>query len=138
MSQIDLSSRAEKAKAFFNNSYNCSQSVAMAFADVIGIEEKDILRLMSGYGFGIGGERSVCGAVSGGVFVISSIIKDPTQRDEIYAKVKRMIDEFKAQNKGKINCLDLVGENPTDEDFNGSCPVLIEQVVRAVVRTMAD
>jgi hypothetical protein len=59
-----LQIRINKAKGYFTGPYNCSQSVAAAFADVIGKEEEEIFRLMSGFGFGMGGERSVCGAVS--------------------------------------------------------------------------
>jgi C_GCAxxG_C_C family probable redox protein len=128
----DVTERINKAKTLFSGPYNCSQSVAMAFSDVIGLEEDDILRLMSGFGYGMGGERTVCGAVTGGVFVISSLNKDPVNREESYAKVKRLIDEFKNGSDGTIDCLDLIGENPGTEEFQSECPVIIERVIRIV------
>ena len=129
---MELTQRIEKARALFSGSYNCSQAVAMAYSDVIGLEEPDILRLMSGFGFGMGGERSVCGAVTGGAFVISSLNKAPEQREETYASVQLLIDEFKKQGKGSINCLDLIGENPGEKEFHEECPLFIEQVIRIV------
>lgn len=125
-----LLSGIEKAKELFAGPYNCAQSVAAAFSDILGKQDDEIFRLMSGFGFGMGGERTVCGAVTGGIFVLSSTIKDPAQREEIYDKVYYLIHRFKEQNKGKLNCIDLVGENPSDEEFQRICPKLIEQVVR--------
>jgi C_GCAxxG_C_C family probable redox protein len=127
-----LTSRITKAKKLFNGPYNCSQSVAASFSDVLGNTDEEIFRLMSGFGFGMGGERTVCGAVSGGIFVLSSTIKDPAHREELYDKVYFLISRIKKQNNNYINCLQLVGENPTNEDFQAKCPVLIEQVVREV------
>jgi C_GCAxxG_C_C family probable redox protein len=128
--------RTTKALALFSGPYNCSQSVAAAFSDIIGKDDDEIFRLMSGFGFGMGGQRSVCGAVTGGIFVISSKVEDPEKREELYDKVYYLINQFKALNGGKLNCLDLVGENPTSEEFNSICPKLIEQVVLEVEKML--
>jgi C_GCAxxG_C_C family probable redox protein len=128
--------RISKAKELFSGPYNCSQSVAAAFSDVLNKDDDEIFRLMSGFGFGMGGQRAVCGAVSGGIFVISSKVEDPAQRKELYDKVYYLLSRFKAQNNGKLHCLDLVGENPGSEEFNATCPLLIEQVVREVEKIL--
>ena len=133
---IQLQHRIDKAKELFAGPYNCSQSVSAAFADILGKDEEEIFRLMSGFGFGMGGERSVCGAVSGGIFVISSTVKNPAQREEIYDKVFYFISKFKKLNNGNLNCLDLVGSEPGDEKFQSVCPVLIEQVIQIVARVV--
>ena len=57
--------RAEKAKEYFESGYNCSQSVAMAFADVMGMDVQMVAKLASGLGGGVGRLREVCGAVTG-------------------------------------------------------------------------
>jgi len=131
-----LQQRISKAKGCFGGPYNCSQSVAAAFTDVLGKDEEEILRLMSGFGFGMGGERSVCGAVSGGIFVLSSTVKDPAQREELYDKVYYFISQFKKLNNGNLNCLHLVGADPTEEKFQSVCPVLLEQVVVLVEKIL--
>lgn len=132
MNQENAPDRTSKAQKLYSGPYNCSQSVAAAFSDILGKDDDEIFRLMSGFGFGMGGEQSVCGAVSGGIFVISSSIKNPIERDEIYLKVYALINRFKTQNNDKLNCIDLVGENATDTEFHTICPVLIEKVVRLV------
>ena len=134
----DLSHRISKAKQLFDGPYNCSQSVAVAFADILQKDEQEILKLMSGFGFGMGGERSVCGAVSGGIFVLSSTIEDPTRREEIYDKVFYLISQFKKLNQGSLQCLDLVGKEPTDEQFKTICPLLLSQVITLVRKIIKD
>jgi C_GCAxxG_C_C family probable redox protein len=124
--------RIIKAKALFSGPYNCSQSVAAAFSDILDKDDDEIFRLMSGFGFGMGGQQAVCGAVSGGTFVLSSRVEDPARREELYDKVYYLINRIKEQNQGKLHCLDLVGENPGSEEFNTVCPLLIEQVVKEV------
>jgi C_GCAxxG_C_C family probable redox protein len=137
MQEKDIVRRVSTAKSMFLGPYNCTQSVAMAFKDVIRLEDQEIMHLASGFGFGMGGERSVCGAVSGGIMVISSTIEDPAQREEIYDKVYYLISLFKEQNGDKLACLDLIGESPGDEEFRVACPLLIEQVVRTVAEIIA-
>ena len=58
-------SRAERAKEYFLQGYACSQAVALAFADVIGLEEEVIKKIMLPFGGGMGRLRLTCGAVSG-------------------------------------------------------------------------
>jgi C_GCAxxG_C_C family probable redox protein len=132
MTNDKLALRITKAKELFDGPYNCSQSVAASFSDILKKDDDEIFRLMSGFGFGMGGERSVCGAVSGGIFVLSSTIQDPAQREELYDKVYYLISRIKQQNHGNLDCFHLVGENPTDEEFRSKCPVLLEQVIREV------
>lgn len=65
--------RGEKAKEYFLQGYNCSQSVAMAFSDLIGMDEAQIARAVCGFGGGIGRMREVCGTISGATFVLSML-----------------------------------------------------------------
>jgi len=138
MTEDMLLVRINKAKELFDGPYNCAQSVAAAFSDILGKNDEEIFRLMSGFGFGLGGERSVCGAVSGGIFVLSSDIQDPTQREELYDKVYYFISCFKEQNNGNLHCLDLVGVSPTSEEFQTKCPILLEQVIRVVEKILGS
>ena len=43
-----------KAAELFLSGYNCAQSVAVAFCDVTGLDEKMTTRMMSGFGGGMG------------------------------------------------------------------------------------
>ena len=47
-------SRGDIAKEYFTDGYNCSQSVAMAYADIIGINKDTVAKMTSGFGGGMG------------------------------------------------------------------------------------
>jgi C_GCAxxG_C_C family probable redox protein len=132
----DLTKRIARARQMFSGPYNCAQAVASAYADILKMEEEQIQRLVSGFGFGMAGERSVCGALTGGIFVLSSTVKDPTNREELYDRVYYLISQFKKVNEGKINCLQLVGEKPGQNEFDTVCPVLVETVIRLVNKSL--
>jgi hypothetical protein len=85
----------------------------------------------------MGGERSVCGAISGGIFVLSSTLPDPASRDDLYADVRDLLDKFRQQHGNTILCRDLTGENPGHEDFHKICPALIENVIELVSEKLA-
>ena len=61
--------RSQKAQALFKQGFNCTQSVILAFADVLeasGIADEKLLKIIgSGFGGGMGRLREVCGAFSG-------------------------------------------------------------------------
>ncbi len=66
-----MSKRAKLANEFHERGYSCAQAVACAFSDVIGLEEKQIAALLSGFG---GGFRcgEICGVVSGAITVLGA------------------------------------------------------------------
>ena len=57
--------KAEKARQYFKDGYNCCQAVVLAFIDELDIDEKNALSLASSFGGGFGRLREICGAVSG-------------------------------------------------------------------------
>ena len=64
--------RCANAYAYHKAGYNCAQSVAAACADLAGWEPEALMSAMGGFGGGIGGSHEeLCGAVSGGVLVLS-------------------------------------------------------------------
>jgi hypothetical protein len=62
--------------------------------------------------------------------VLSSLIEDPARREELYDQVYYLINRIKKQNGGHLHCLDLVGENPSEHEFQSICPKLLEQIVK--------
>jgi hypothetical protein len=60
-----IEERAQKAINFFEQGYNCSQSVLMAYADLYSIDQETATKFASSFGGGMGRLREVCGAVSG-------------------------------------------------------------------------
>lgn len=51
--------RLKKAESIRRQGYNCAQTVAMAFADLTGIDEETTARATAGFGGGIGGMQEV-------------------------------------------------------------------------------
>ena len=104
---------AQKACNNFEEGYNCSQSVLLAFSDVVGFDKETCLKLSSSFGGGMGRLREVCGAVSS-MFMIAGILKGYTSpnNDEIkgnhYALIQELARDFKSQC-GSIICRDLLG-----------------------------
>lgn len=109
-------SRAEKAKALFESGYNCSQAVAMAFSDLMGLDEKEIAKMTSGFGGGIGRLREVCGSVVGMSFVMSVLYgydntDDFEGKKRIYSEIQKLAEKFREEN-GSIICRELLGLSP--------------------------
>ena len=60
--------RGMLAKELFEQGYNCSQAVVLAFKDLINIDEEDLKAMSSSFGGGISRLREVCGCISDGLF----------------------------------------------------------------------
>ncbi len=104
-------SRAERAKAYFLEGYACSQAVALAFADVCGVDEQIIKKMMLPFGGGLGRLRLTCGAVSGMAAVVGMVFADgensPENKKKVYAIVQELCGKFKAEC-GSLICLELL------------------------------
>ena len=115
-----------KAAELFVGGYNCAQSVAVAFCDVTGLDEKFTARMVSSFGGGMGRMREVCGAVSGMAMVASGLSpaadpKNMTERQQNYALVQRFADSFRREN-GDIVCRRLLGLEPRQEAAETTMP----------------
>ena len=60
-----MQSRSERARQLFEQGYTCSQSVCLAFSDLIPLEEETLAIVASGFGGGVGRMRGLCGCVRG-------------------------------------------------------------------------
>ena len=105
-------SKAEKALKFFEN-FNCAQSVLAAYTGDFDLEMNKALQVSAGFGGGMGRLQETCGAVTGAIMVLglSSQYKETDggeKKNEIYANVRRLVDDFTKQ-KGTVKCRDLLG-----------------------------
>jgi len=108
--------KGDIAKKHFLEGYNCSQSVVMAFSDMINVDEKSLLMLAQPFGGGMGGMHEVCGTVSGMWIVLGSLFGDnqphnPQKRKEIYARVRELAQKFEEDNHSLV-CRELLGLVP--------------------------
>lgn len=118
-----MSQYGEKALALFHQGYNCSQAVAGAFAQELGMSEEQVFKLSVGFGGGMGRMREVCGAFSGMVLVLSALYgsADPARKTEIYTEVQALAARYKAENGGhSIICRELLGLDRPEGDPHAS------------------
>lgn len=122
LTEDQIISRAEQAKAYFTDGYNCAQSVYMAYADLFGIDAKQAAIIAAPLGGGMGRLREVCGACSASFLVAGLAIpcdnpNDTNAKRDCYAMVQRLAERFREEN-GSIICRELLGlsekkESPT-------------------------
>lgn len=105
--------RKEKAMNLFETGYNCTQSVVLAFADLLDMDEQTLAQMVSAFGGGMGRLREVCGSVSGMFFVTGMLYGyhepgDFEGKKELYAKVQTLAERYEKKN-GSIVCRELLG-----------------------------
>lgn len=127
MKEINIEERKAKALAYFQEGYNCAQSVFMAYSDFYDIDIELAKKLSCSFGGGMGRLREVCGACSGMFMILglqypSTDPADKYAKTKNYAAVQRTAQAFK-DKYGTIICADLLEikrapQEPTPSDRN--------------------
>ena len=111
----------EIAAENFRHGYNCAQSVLLAFAPEIGLDEVTTLKLASSFGGGMGRLREVCGAVSA-MFMVAGVLKgytsptDDESKAKHYKLIQDLAEKFK-QEHDSIICRELLGLNADESSY---------------------
>lgn len=105
--------KAKHAHSAFLEGYNCSQSLIIAFKDSFKMPLNEALKLVQPFGGGFSSLREVCGAVSGGAFVIGILFgsnepKDYSQKKVVYGLTQKFAKRFEEIN-GSYICRELLG-----------------------------
>ena len=106
-------SRREDAMANFKNGYNCSQSILLAFADMIPVDRDILSRMASSFGGGMGRLREVCGSVSG-MFMVAGFLygyagpETGQVKADHYARIQELARRFEEKH-GTIICREMLG-----------------------------
>lgn len=93
--------------------YNCAQSVALTYADLVDIAPEHLFKITEGFGLGGGNMQGTCGAISGAIALIGLLnscgdLKHPSTKAQTYALGREILERFKAQN-GSVLCHELKG-----------------------------
>ena len=91
---------------------NCCQAVLVAFADKLGKNEDELLRLGSGFGSGMPTMEGTCGALVGAIMVSSLLSPDGEARNNSRAIMSRFKElcgaticrDLKGIGTGKVLC----------------------------------
>jgi C_GCAxxG_C_C family probable redox protein len=125
--------RSEKAHdAMVVHNANCAQNTIAAFDDV-GIDKETALKITLGFGGGLGGSGSVCGAVIAAYMVLGLKLPfDPTapkkHREKVNAQIAEFNTEFLARH-GSLICRELKASQPGQDNL---CPNLVKSAVEIV------
>ena len=98
--------------------FQCSQAVVATLGEQLCAEQKQVLRLATGFGGGIALQGDICGAVSGAIMAIGlkhGYDKGPDidARDKVFFFAQELIERIKAKH-GCYTCKGLIGINLTD------------------------
>ncbi len=109
---IDKQKRMKRAEELFMQGFNCSQSVATAFADVYGYTEEQMLRVSAGFGAGIGRMRLSCGAFNAMALLAglengSVTPGDREGKSANYKTVQQLAARFQEEH-GSLICAELL------------------------------
>jgi C_GCAxxG_C_C family probable redox protein len=120
-----------KARELREKGYNCAQSVACAFVDILPIDEVTLYKLSEGFGGGMGGNDGTCGALSGAIMVVSLLSSSGDvqniSKEKTYPLVKELYDSFVTITSSPI-CKELKGST-TGEPLH-PCNLCVEDAVR--------
>lgn len=133
-----MRNRIQKAVDLFQEGYNCSQSVFVAFSDLYNIEKKTALKLSTSFGGGFAGNREICGAVSAMAMVAgletgTSVPKDKEGKIRNYEQVNTLLESFRKEH-GSVLCKHLLGLEECEgvakkecKEYVYSCAMLLEK-----------
>ena len=105
--------RREMAMDNFRKGYNCSQSIVLAFQDMLPIDIEPAMKMASSFGGGMGRLREVCGSVSG-IFMIAGLLygydgpETGQVKAEHYAVIQELAHRFEEKH-GTIICREMLG-----------------------------
>jgi C_GCAxxG_C_C family probable redox protein len=145
--------RSEKALSYFDNKFNCSQSVLIAFAQEFGLTEDESLRVACAFGGGMGRQQHTCGAVIGAAMALGLKFgkgrNDSDDKKQLtYDKTVELFDEFNKLN-GSTNCRKLLNDlDMRNEDelrlineqnlFHTNCRKYVADAVRITERLLGQ
>lgn len=147
------SARADKALQLFFEGYNCSQAIAGAFADILGLSSQEAMRLCAGFGAGMGDHKGLCGTVSGMIFVAGALKgryspNDLRAKKALYDLVRALKNEFtekfETTNCGellrKAACLPRPGPSERNAEYYSKrpCAHFVEAAARILEKHLAE
>ena len=108
-----MNTRQEAAVMYFNEGYNCAQSVLAAFTDELGFDKNAGLRISAGFGAGMGRLQETCGAVTGafmaiGIYTTGKFTDNITRKEKTITMVQDFDRAFKQLHRTS-NCAELLG-----------------------------
>jgi C_GCAxxG_C_C family probable redox protein len=116
--------RVKDASDMFLSGFNCAQSTAAPFSDLVGMDSKTMIKASAAFGGGVSKLREVCGVVSG-IMLVYGLSQDENtdlsskkEKAKLYENGQVLVKEFSDLND-TINCgelLEVFDKNPMPAD----------------------
>jgi C_GCAxxG_C_C family probable redox protein len=131
---------ADTAAAQFDKGFNCAQSVLNAFAERIGLDASQALKLGSIFGAGMARRGEVCGAVTGALMTLGLArgSDTPEGKEASYQLGQDFLGRFENEHDS-ILCRELINYDISTVEglerarslgvFTSVCPLLIRTAV---------
>lgn len=105
--------RREIAMDNFLKGYNCSQSIILAFEDMLPVDKELLSKMASSFGGGMGRLREVCGSVSGMFMIVGFLYgydgpETGSVKADHYARIQELARRFEEKH-GSIVCREMLG-----------------------------
>jgi len=135
MNENTDSQAVQIALRYFEDGFNCAQSVFMAYDYITALSSAEAARIMSGFGGGVGKSGGMCGAFTAVVALIGSghgreKAEQMDRQANTYSLVQKAMGDF--ENRfGSINCHNLLGNDilargVKEKARDEVCPELLE------------
>ncbi len=131
----------------FSQNFNCAQSVIVAFAPQLGMDEGQALKLASPFGGGVARRGLTCGAVTGALMVLGLAqgADTPAGKEDAYRLGQEFLQRFESRHAA-ILCRELIDCDISTPDglqqarekgvFTALCPLFVRdssEIVQAML-----
>jgi C_GCAxxG_C_C family probable redox protein len=135
-----MTDTADTAAAQFDRGFNCAQSVLKAFAEQVGLDARQALKLGSIFGAGMARRGEVCGAVTGALMALGLAqgSDTPEGKEASYQLGQDFLRRFEKKHSS-ILCRELINCDIRSAEglerarsqgvFTSVCPQLIRTAV---------
>lgn len=135
--------KSREAKQLFEKNFNCAQSTLFTLGKDYFKDEKNALKLATGFGGGIAFRGEMCGAVSGVIMAIGLHFgqgndSDSESKERCEKICKEFLEIFEKQH-GSVRCKNLINNDLSTSEgrqaarqsgvFNTVCPSFVENSV---------
>ena len=144
-----MTNPSEIALACFRQNFNCAQSVLVAFAPQLGLDESQALKIASPFGGGVARRGQVCGAVTGGLMALGLAqgADTPAGKEDAYRLGQEFLQRFESRH-ATILCRELLGcdiSTPAGRQqagergvFTSLCPLFVGHAAEIVQAMLSE
>lgn len=143
-----MTTPSEIAVNRFCQNFNCAQSVFVAFAPQLGMDEGQALKLASPFGGGVARRGQTCGAVTGALMALGLAqgADTPAGKEDTYRMGQEFLQRFESRH-ATILCRELIdcdistleGRQQAREKgaFTTLCPLFVRDAAEIVQAMLA-